>query len=88
MFDDALRFVHYIKKGSFPSLTGTVGLESVRHVLSKTRYPTTKSVLLKRVGWRLVEIEEGKQVRLEKLLKEIPSKTYNNVDELMKEIKV
>ena len=88
MFDDALRFVHYIKNGSFPSLTGTVGLESVRHVLSKTRYPTTKSLLLKRVGWRLVEIEEGKQVRLETLLKEIPSKTYNNVDELMKEIKV
>ena len=88
MFDDAVRFKHYIEKGSFPSLTENVGLESVREVLSKTRYPASKSVLLKRVGWKLVEIERGNQVRLERILKEIPSKTYNDVDEVMKEIRI
>jgi len=87
MFDDAVRFKHYIEKGSFPSLTENVGLESVREVLSKTRYPASKSMLLKKVGWKLVEIERGKQVRLKNFLKNVPSKTYNSVDELMKEIK-
>ena len=88
MFDDACRFIHYIEKGEFPSLTGAIGLESVRKVLSKTRYPATKSLLSKRVGWKLVEIQKGQQIRLEELLKEIPSKTYTNVDELLKEIKI
>jgi len=88
MFDDAIRFKHYIEKGKFPSLTKNVGLESVREVLSKTRYPASKSMLLKKVGWKLVEIEKGRQIRLEDVLREIPSKTYNNIDELMKEIKL
>jgi len=88
MFDDAARFVYYIENGKFPSLTGAVGIESVRNVLSKTRYPTNKSLLLKRVGWKLVEVKEGRQIRLEELLKEIPSRTYENVDELLKEIKI
>ena len=88
MFDDAIRFKHYIEKGKFPSLTKNVGLESVREVLSKTRYPASKSMLLKKVGWKLVEIEKGRQIRLEDVLREIPSKTYNNLDELMKEIKL
>ena len=57
MLDDAKRFMHYLKSGSFPSLTGAVGLDSVRAIIQKTRYPTTKSVLLQRLGWRLVELE-------------------------------
>jgi len=88
MFDDANRFVYYIKNGKFPSLTEAVGMESVRRVLGKTRYPATKSLLLKRTGWKLVEIQEGRQIRLEELLREIPSKTYKSVDELLKEIKI
>ena len=87
MFDDAVRFKHYIEKGRFPSLTKDVGLESVREVLSKTRYPASKSMLLKKVGWKLVEIEKGKQVRLEKLLGKIPSRTYNEVEDVIREIK-
>ena len=87
MFDDAIRFKHYIEKGSFPSLTEAVGLDSIRQVLSKTRYPISKSMLLKKVGWKLVEIEKGKQIRLEKLLEKIPSRTYNDIEEVVREIK-
>jgi len=56
-------------------------------VLSKTRYPASKSTLLKKVGWKLVEIEKGRQVRLEKILEKIPSRTYNDIEEVVKEIK-
>jgi len=88
MLDDALRFTCYLENKSFPSLTGTVGLESVKNVMEKTRYPSTKSLLLKKLGWRLIEVEEGKQVKLIELLKDIPSKTYASVEEVLREIKL
>jgi len=87
MLDDSLRFKHYLKTNRFPSLTGAVGLESVRLVIEKTRYPATRSLLLKKVGWKLVETEENKQIRLNELLKNVPSKQYVNVEEVLQEIR-
>ncbi len=87
MFEDATRFLHLIEEGKLPSLTGAVGLESVRLVVEKTRYPRSKSDLIRRLGWRLVEVEGGRQVRLEELLKDIPRGTYKSPDEVLNEIK-
>jgi uncharacterized protein YecE (DUF72 family) len=86
MFEDALRFKEFLEKGRFPSITGVFGMESVKKVIEKTRYPTTKTLLLKRVGWKLVELEENRQVRLEDLLKKLPSKTYETMEEVVREI--
>jgi len=88
MFDDALRFTRYFETKSFPSLTGTVGIDSVKNVMEKTRYPATKGMLLKKLGWRLIEVEKGKQVSLNELLKDIPSKTYGSAEEVLREIKL
>lgn len=88
MFEDGLRFMEYLAKGKFPKITGSVGLESIKSVVEKTHYPVPKSILIKKVGWRLVEVEEGKQVRLAELLAELPSKTFKNAEELLKELKV
>ncbi|MEM3640642.1 MAG: DUF72 domain-containing protein [Candidatus Bathyarchaeia archaeon] len=87
MFEDGLRFMEYLTKGKFPKITGSVGLESVKSVAAKTRYPAPKSMLIKKVGWRLVEIEEDKQVRLAELLAELPSKTFKSAEELLNELK-
>jgi len=87
MFEDGLRFMQYLSSGKFPKITGAVGLESIKSVIAKTRYPAPKSMLVKKVGWRLVEIEEGRQVRLAELLAELPSKTYKNPEEILKELK-
>jgi len=87
MFNDGIRFLHYIENGEFPSLTGAIGLESIKNVIQKTRYPTTKGLLLKRLGWRLIELEKDKQIRLEELLKNIPAKSYATVDEVLQELK-
>jgi uncharacterized protein YecE (DUF72 family) len=88
MFDDAVRFICYIETETFPSVTGAVGFESVKRVMERTIYPATKSVLLKKLGWRLVEVEEGKHVRLNELLKDLPSKAYKSVEEVLKEVKL
>lgn len=86
MFEDGLRFMQYLTKGNFPKITSSTGLAAVKEILEKTRYPTTKSMLIKRLGWRLVEAEEGKQVKLEKFLDCLPSKTFNSMKELLSEI--
>jgi uncharacterized protein YecE (DUF72 family) len=87
MFDDAVRFKSYMETGVFPSLTGAVGINSVQKVIEKTRYPLTKSMLSKRLGWRLVELEKGKQTKLDELLKRLPlCKSYENVDEVLHEL--
>jgi hypothetical protein len=87
MFEDGLRFMEFLAKGKFPKVTGSVGLESVKSVVGKTRYPAPKSALIKKVGWRLVEVEEDKQIRLADLLEELPSKTFKNAEELLNELK-
>lgn len=40
-----------------------------------------------RVGWKAGKAEEGKQVRLSSVLADLWSKTYGNVEELLKEVK-
>jgi len=83
MFEDAMRFMNYLSKGSFPTITGSVGLASAREIAQKVRYPISRSMLIKRVGWRLVELEDGRQVRFETVLANLPSTTYQNVEELL-----
>jgi uncharacterized protein YecE (DUF72 family) len=87
MFDDGIRFTEYLSKGVFPKVTGSTGLASIRSVVERTRYPISKSMLIKKLGWRLVEVEEGKQVRLGAVLADLPSKTYRNAEELLNDIK-
>jgi len=86
MYDDARRFMHFVNTGSFLSLSDTVGIDSLRRVIEKTRYPVSKSVLSNRLGWRLVELEKGKQTRLEELLKPLLRKSFGSVEEVLDEI--
>ncbi|MEM3730240.1 MAG: DUF72 domain-containing protein [Candidatus Bathyarchaeia archaeon] len=87
MFDDALRFKQFLATGKFPKITASTGLASIKEVAAKTRYPASKSILMKKIGWKLVEIEDGKQIRLGEILADLPSKSYKNVEELLNDIK-
>jgi uncharacterized protein YecE (DUF72 family) len=87
MFDDALRFEHFLEKKRFPRVTGEVGLESVKVVTRKVHYPVTKAVLLRSLGWKLVDLEEGKQARLGDMLKNVPQETFVNPADTMKAVK-
>lgn len=88
MFEDARRFLHYLKLGEFPSITGSVGMESIGETIKRTRYPLTKSELIKKLGWRVVELDDSEQIRLEELLIELPSKRYENAEEVISDIKL
>jgi len=87
MFEDGMRFKEFLLKGAFPKLTRSSGLASIKEVVEKTRYPVSKSALIRKVGWKLVELEEGKQVRLHTLLADLNSKAYESVEALLHDIK-
>jgi len=87
MFQDARRFSHFLERGEFPNLTGYTGLDSVKVVIENAGYPITKSTLLKKLGWRVVDIENGKQVRLEELLSGLPTRKYEDAEDVVKEIR-
>jgi len=87
MLEDAIRFKKYVETGSFPKLATTTGMESVKNVIGRTRFPASKQMLLQKLGWRIVEIQEGKQIRLSELLKRLPLKTFKSASELLEEIR-
>jgi hypothetical protein len=88
MFEDGIRFMQYLSKGVFPRITVSTGLSSIKEIVQKMRYPISKGMFIKRLGWRLVEVERGKQIRLETLLSSVPSKTYENVEKLVDDVNV
>jgi len=84
MFEDASRFLSFIETGSFPSLT-LRGADSIRALLSRMKYPSTKSALVKKIGWRLIELNR-QQIRIEELLRDAPSRIYRDAEEVLREI--
>ena len=42
MFQDGVRFMEYLANGTFPKVTCSTGLASIKEVIEKTRYPTSK----------------------------------------------
>ncbi|MEM1506879.1 MAG: DUF72 domain-containing protein [Candidatus Bathyarchaeia archaeon] len=88
MFEDARRFVSFIKEGCFPRLHESFGVNSIKSIISRVRYPATKNSLADKVGWRLIEFEDGRQIRLKELLASIPAKTYKSPENVLEEIKI
>lgn len=87
MFDDARRFKHLLEMGQLPPLTGAYGLEAIRAAISAARYPATRGSLMDGVGWKLIEMEPKKQVRLSEILVNIPEKRYDGPDDVLRELK-
>jgi uncharacterized protein YecE (DUF72 family) len=83
MNTDAARFMQYKKTGTFIPVTSFTGVDSVRAVLSEdAEFPSSKSELIERQGWKVVDLTSDKRVHLSDLLSNIPEKTYNSIDEV------
>jgi uncharacterized protein YecE (DUF72 family) len=83
MYRDAGRVKSFIQKGFFPKITSGVGADSIREVLSDdTRFPTSKSSLIKDQGWKVFQdIEEVR--KLSTVLEKLPSENYSSLDDLI-----
>jgi uncharacterized protein YecE (DUF72 family) len=88
MYRDAARLKIFMNSGKFPSITGQVGLESLREVLNEdTRFPISKSNLVDEQGWKLYDMSSEERGRLRAVLQKLPEKTYASTNEIMTSLK-
>jgi uncharacterized protein YecE (DUF72 family) len=62
MFEDGIRFKKYLSEGAFQRISSSTALATIKSVLEKIRYPVSKSVLIEKLGWRLLDVGDGKQI--------------------------
>jgi uncharacterized protein YecE (DUF72 family) len=80
---DAARYMQYKKTGVFLPVTSFTGVDSARAVLAEdAQFPMSKSELIEKQGWKVVDLTVDKRVHLSDLLLKIPPKTYNDIDEV------
>jgi len=88
MYKDAARLKVFLKSGSFPRVTKKLGLESLQEVLMEdTKFPITKKGLLEEQGWKVIDKSETERVHASYYLELVPERTYENVEEIIKEAK-
>jgi uncharacterized protein YecE (DUF72 family) len=83
MYHDAGRMKSFIQKGFFPKITGGVGPESIREILSEdARFPSTTAGLVKNQGWKV--FQDATEVRkLSAVLEKLPDESFKSLDDLM-----
>jgi uncharacterized protein YecE (DUF72 family) len=87
MYRDAGRVKSFIDKGYFPKITGGVGTDSIREVLSEdARFPTTRSRLIKDQGWKVYQ-DTDEVRKISTVLERLPEGEFHSLDDLMAELR-
>ena len=88
MYKDAARFKIYKETGKFPKVTSSVGLGSLKEVLSEdAQFPCTKRQLISSQGWKVIDLTAEKRIHAKELLEKLPEKTYFSLDEVIEALK-
>lgn len=83
MNTDALRFQQHLLTGTFPSATAATGVDSAKIVLAEdASFPASKSDLIKKQGWKVIDVKPGETAHLADFLSRIPEKTYVGLDDV------
>jgi uncharacterized protein YecE (DUF72 family) len=84
MYLDAARFKVYNEKLTFPPVTRSVGLSSLREVLSEdAKFPSTKKALIERQGWRVFDLSPTERIHSSEILEKLREKSYASLDEVI-----
>jgi uncharacterized protein YecE (DUF72 family) len=84
MYLDAARFKVYNEKLTFPPVTRSVGLSSLREVLSEdARFPSTKKALIEREGWKVFDMSPTERIHSSEILAKLPERSYASLDEVI-----
>jgi hypothetical protein len=87
MNSDALRFQQHLTAGSFLPVTSAVGSDSAKEVLAEdAKFPSSKSELIKKQGWKVIDVKQSKTAHLSEFLSDIPDKKYSSINEVVKEL--
>jgi len=84
MYKDAARFKTYKKTGKFPTVTRSIGVNSLKEVLKEdAKFPSSKTELIQHQGWKLIDLTKDKKDHVSYMLEKLPEKTYNNINEVV-----
>lgn len=88
MYSDAARFKVYEKSGTFPNVTKSTGLASLKAILEEdAMFPATKSELIGKQGWKVFDLTEKAHVHARVSLENLPDRKYANVKEVIGALK-
>jgi hypothetical protein len=89
MNNDAARFQLHRQTGKFMPVTNSIGVDSAKSVLDEdSKFPANKSGLICDQGWKVFDLTADKRVHLAEVLRRLPDRTYCDLDEVVKELKV
>ncbi|MFQ5761639.1 MAG: DUF72 domain-containing protein [Candidatus Bathyarchaeia archaeon] len=87
MFEDASRFKALLETGRLPQVRAGFGVEGIRQLLARARFPASKSQLTKAYGWRIVNLASGDQRRFAEVLAAMEGDNFTSVDEVLRSFK-
>jgi hypothetical protein len=88
MYKDAVRLKKYKQTGKFPMIMRSTGISSLEEVLREdAEFPSTKQQLIRKQGWKLFDMTEKVRVHAEEALQKLPEGTYNNIAEVIDNLK-
>ena len=88
MYLDAARLERFLKKGELPRVTKSYGIDSLAEVLVDASFPATKEELVRKHGWKLIDIDEKTRVPASVILKQLRRKNYRSLEELLRELRM
>lgn len=89
MYKDAARLKVYEKSGTFPNVTKTTGLASLKSVLEEdSKFPTAKDELIEKQGWKVFDLSDTEHMHASVLLEKLPDRIYGSIDELIGALKL
>ncbi len=84
MYKDATRFKTYRKTGKFPTVTRSIGANSLKEILQEdAKFPSSKTELIQHQGWKLIDLTKDKRDHASYMLEKLPEKTYNSINEVV-----
>ena len=88
MYSDAARLKVYENKGTFPKVTKTSGLASLKTVLEEdAEFPATKGELIEKQGWKVFDLTEIDHIHASVLLEKLPYGKYASAEEVIAALK-
>ncbi len=84
MYKDAARLKVYQKSGTFPNVTKTTGMASLKSVLEEdSKFPATKGELIEKQGWKVFDLADTQHMHASVLLEKLPDRIYGNIEEVI-----
>ncbi|MEM3397615.1 MAG: DUF72 domain-containing protein [Nitrososphaerota archaeon] len=87
MYIDAARMERFLSKNELPPVTSSYGVDSLAEVLRDARFPISKEDLVKKHGWKLIDIDSRTRAPASIILKQLRKDNYRGLDEVLTELR-